>query len=159
VREALGRDGVEVVLAAQVERVQRAGDAEVEVFAQTPQGARTARAARVMLATNRRPAVEQLDLAAGGIEGDDRFLWAFRSSGHDFFDPLPAGADLYLLKNVLADPMVRIAMAADRVDPQEFATMLAAVAQTLERSPPLAPGKTPKRPLAHRERQHPARCR
>jgi hypothetical protein len=40
------------------------------------------------------------------------------------------------LANVLTDPMVRTAMAADRVDPQELAAMLAAVAQTLKCSPP-----------------------
>ncbi|MEA2928597.1 MAG: hypothetical protein QOG38_1025 [Hyphomicrobiales bacterium] len=38
------------------------------------------------------------------------------------------------LTNVLADPMVRTVMAADRVDPQELAAMLAAVAQTLKPS-------------------------
>jgi hypothetical protein len=40
------------------------------------------------------------------------------------------------LNCALADPMVRSVMAADRVDPQELAAMLAAVAQTLPRSPP-----------------------
>jgi hypothetical protein len=42
------------------------------------------------------------------------------------------------LKNVLSDPMVRLAMEADRVDPQELATMLNRVARTLERSQPKA---------------------
>lgn len=40
------------------------------------------------------------------------------------------------LKNVLADPMVRLAMRADHVDPQEFAAMLAGVAKTLQGSAP-----------------------
>ena len=35
------------------------------------------------------------------------------------------------LANVLADPMVRIAMEADRVNPREFAAMLAGVAKVL----------------------------
>jgi len=39
------------------------------------------------------------------------------------------------LNNVLTDPMVRTVMAADRVDPQELAAMLAAVAKTLPRPP------------------------
>ena len=40
------------------------------------------------------------------------------------------------LKNVLADPMVRLAMDADHVDPQELGAMLARVAKTLEHSAP-----------------------
>jgi hypothetical protein len=40
------------------------------------------------------------------------------------------------LTNVLADPMIRTVMAADRVDPHELATMLAAMAQTLQYAPP-----------------------
>ncbi len=40
------------------------------------------------------------------------------------------------LKNVLADPMVRLAMNADHVDPQELGAMLACVAKTLEHSAP-----------------------
>lgn len=35
------------------------------------------------------------------------------------------------LANVLADPMVRLAMAADHVNPREFAAMLANVATVL----------------------------
>jgi hypothetical protein len=42
------------------------------------------------------------------------------------------------LSNALIDPMVRTVMAADHVDPQELAAMLAAVASTLQRSPPTA---------------------
>jgi hypothetical protein len=38
------------------------------------------------------------------------------------------------LTNALSDPMVRTVMAADHVDPQEFAAMLAAVAQTIKPS-------------------------
>jgi hypothetical protein len=42
------------------------------------------------------------------------------------------------LSNALADPMVRAVMAADRVDPQELAAMLTAIASTLRPSPPTA---------------------
>jgi hypothetical protein len=42
------------------------------------------------------------------------------------------------LSNALTDPMVRAVMAADHVDPQELATMLAAIASTLQPSPPTA---------------------
>jgi len=35
------------------------------------------------------------------------------------------------LANVLADPMVQLVMAADRVNPREFAAMLAGVAKVL----------------------------
>jgi hypothetical protein len=45
-----------------------------------------------------------------------------------------AGQEL-TLTNMLTDPMVRIVMAADRVDPQEFAAMLAGIAETLKPSP------------------------
>jgi hypothetical protein len=44
------------------------------------------------------------------------------------------------LTNAFTDPMVRTVMAADRVDPTELAAMLAAMAQTLQRSPPRPSG-------------------
>jgi pyruvate/2-oxoglutarate dehydrogenase complex dihydrolipoamide dehydrogenase (E3) component len=69
VRAALERDGVEVVLDADVRRAQRDGDVTV-LFADTARGAHGARCEVVMLATNRRPRVDLLDLAAGGIHGD-----------------------------------------------------------------------------------------
>ena len=40
------------------------------------------------------------------------------------------------LKNMLTDPMIRLAMNADHVDPQELGAMLARVAKTLEHSAP-----------------------
>ncbi|HTD38621.1 MAG TPA: FAD-dependent oxidoreductase, partial [Candidatus Limnocylindrales bacterium] len=70
VRAALGRDGVEVVLDADVRSVRRDGG-EAVVVADTANGAHGARCDVVMLATNRRPRVGGLDLAAAGIEGDD----------------------------------------------------------------------------------------
>ncbi len=69
VRAALERDGVEVVLDADVRRAARDGDVTV-LFADTARGAHGARCELVLLATNRRPRVDGLDLAAGGIEGD-----------------------------------------------------------------------------------------
>ena len=39
------------------------------------------------------------------------------------------------LTNMLTDPIVRTVMAADRVDPQELAAMLAGIAETLSPSP------------------------
>jgi pyruvate/2-oxoglutarate dehydrogenase complex dihydrolipoamide dehydrogenase (E3) component len=69
VRAALERDGVEVVCDAGVRRAERDGDLAV-LFAETSRGAHGARAEVVLLATNRRPHVDRLDLAAGEIEGD-----------------------------------------------------------------------------------------
>ena len=69
VRAALERDGVEVVLDADVRRAARDGDVTV-LFADTARGAHGARCDVVLLATNRRPRVDGLDLAAGGIDGD-----------------------------------------------------------------------------------------
>jgi pyruvate/2-oxoglutarate dehydrogenase complex dihydrolipoamide dehydrogenase (E3) component len=69
VRAALERDGVEVVLDADVRRAARDGDATV-LFADTARGAHGARCELVLLATNRRPRVNGLDLAAGEIDGD-----------------------------------------------------------------------------------------
>jgi hypothetical protein len=43
------------------------------------------------------------------------------------------------LTNMLTDSMVQAAMAADRVDPRELASMLARVAKTLPPSPALRP--------------------
>lgn len=40
------------------------------------------------------------------------------------------------LKTALSDPMVRMAMAADGVDPQELSAMLAAIASTLDHAQP-----------------------
>ena len=45
-----------------------------------------------------------------------------------------AGQEL-TLTNMLTDPIVRTVMAADRVDPQELAAMLAGIAETLRPSP------------------------
>ena len=69
VRAVLERDGVEVVCDADVRRAQRDGEVSV-LFAETARGAHGARCDVVLLATNRRPRVGDLDLAAGGIEGD-----------------------------------------------------------------------------------------
>ncbi|MEA2784008.1 MAG: hypothetical protein QOF71_112 [Candidatus Eremiobacteraeota bacterium] len=69
VREALERDGVEVVLDADVRRATRDGDVTV-LSADTAHGAHDARCELVLLATNRRPRVDDLDLASGEIEGD-----------------------------------------------------------------------------------------
>ncbi|MBV9439374.1 MAG: FAD-dependent oxidoreductase [Candidatus Eremiobacteraeota bacterium] len=69
IRAALLRDGVEVVLDADVRRVTRA-DGAVVVVADTANGAHGARCERVLLATNRRPCVAGLGLEAAGIEGD-----------------------------------------------------------------------------------------
>ena len=69
VREALERDGVTVVLDAEVRRATRDGDATV-LLADTPRGARDARCDVVVLATNRRPRVDTLDLAAAGVDAD-----------------------------------------------------------------------------------------
>lgn len=69
VRAALARDGVDVVLDADVRNARRDGETTVLTVA-APHGERAVRCDRVMLATNRRPAVAALDLAAGGIAGD-----------------------------------------------------------------------------------------
>jgi pyruvate/2-oxoglutarate dehydrogenase complex dihydrolipoamide dehydrogenase (E3) component len=69
VRASLLRDGVDVVTAADVRRVFRDGDMTV-IVADTPHGAHGARCETVLIATNRRPNVDGLDLAAGGIDGD-----------------------------------------------------------------------------------------
>lgn len=69
VREALERDGVTVVLDAQLRRAQRDGDG-TSLVADTPRGAYETRCEIVVLATNRQPRVDGLDLAAGGIDGD-----------------------------------------------------------------------------------------
>ncbi|BDE05778.1 mercuric reductase [Vulcanimicrobium alpinum] len=69
VRSALERDGVDVVCGATVERAFRDGGDSV-VVAASPFGTRAVRCDAVMLATNRRPNVDGLDLEAGRIAGD-----------------------------------------------------------------------------------------
>ncbi len=69
VRAALERDGVTVVCDADVRSARRDGEGTV-LIADTPSGAHGARCELVLVATNRRPAVEPLDLAAAGVTGD-----------------------------------------------------------------------------------------
>ncbi len=69
IRAALLRDGVEVVCDADVREVRRDG-AKAELIADSRDGAYGARCDAVFLATNRRPSVEKLALAAGEIAGD-----------------------------------------------------------------------------------------
>jgi pyruvate/2-oxoglutarate dehydrogenase complex dihydrolipoamide dehydrogenase (E3) component len=69
VRAVLERDGVEVVLDADVRRAERDGETSV-LFADTARGAHGARCDVILLATNRRPQVDALALAAGEITGD-----------------------------------------------------------------------------------------
>ncbi len=69
VREAIERDGVTVVLDAEVRQAKRDGDATVLV-AETPRGESTARCDVIVLATNRRPRVDALNLSAGAVDAD-----------------------------------------------------------------------------------------
>ena len=69
VRAALGRDGVDVVLDAEVRSARSDGETAV-LTVRTPHGEHDVRCDRVMLATNRRPAVAGLDLGVAGITGD-----------------------------------------------------------------------------------------
>ena len=69
VRASLMRDGVTVVCDADVRSARRDGDATV-LIADTASGAHGARCDLVMIATNRRPLVDALDLAAANVTGD-----------------------------------------------------------------------------------------
>jgi pyruvate/2-oxoglutarate dehydrogenase complex dihydrolipoamide dehydrogenase (E3) component len=69
IRAALERDGIEVILDARVRGAARDGTT-TRLAVATPEGPRDVRCDLVFLATNRRPAVDRLDLAAAGIEGD-----------------------------------------------------------------------------------------
>jgi pyruvate/2-oxoglutarate dehydrogenase complex dihydrolipoamide dehydrogenase (E3) component len=69
VREAIERDGVTVVLDADVREATHDGDATV-LAVRTPLGSRNVRCDVVLVATNRRPRVASLDLAAAGVDGD-----------------------------------------------------------------------------------------
>ncbi len=69
VREALERDGVTIVLDAELRRAARDGDS-TSLIAGTPRGVYETSCDIVVLATNRRPHVDGLDLAAGRIDGN-----------------------------------------------------------------------------------------
>jgi pyruvate/2-oxoglutarate dehydrogenase complex dihydrolipoamide dehydrogenase (E3) component len=69
VRASLERDGVTVVCDADVRSARRDGETTV-LIADTLDGAHGARCDLVLVATNRRPAVDALDLSACGITGD-----------------------------------------------------------------------------------------
>jgi len=69
IRAVLQNDGVDVVLDADLREVRRDGEATV-LLADTPAGAHGARADVVLVATNRRPRIDGLDLGAAGVEAD-----------------------------------------------------------------------------------------
>jgi pyruvate/2-oxoglutarate dehydrogenase complex dihydrolipoamide dehydrogenase (E3) component len=69
IRAALMRDGVDVVTDADIREVRQA-DGHSVVLADTPHGAHGANVELILLATNRRPMIAALDLAAGEIAGD-----------------------------------------------------------------------------------------
>ena len=65
-------DGIEAVLDASVRRVDGRSGESVRVTLQTPAGARVLEGSDLLAALGRVPNTEQLDLAAAGIEMDDR---------------------------------------------------------------------------------------
>lgn len=70
VREALARDGVTVLLDAQVRAAKRDG-ASTLLDVRTPAGSHDVHCEVVLIATNRHPRVATLDLAAANIAGDE----------------------------------------------------------------------------------------
>ena len=70
VREAIARDGVTVLLDAEVRAAKRDGDGALLTI-RTPRDSHELRCDVVLIATNRRPRVAALDLAAANVAGDE----------------------------------------------------------------------------------------
>ncbi|CAI9409696.1 FAD-dependent oxidoreductase [Aestuariimicrobium sp. T2.26MG-19.2B] len=71
VQAMLGESSVDFLVATEVERIDDTGD-EAVVTLTTADGSRQVGVDAVLFATGRRPATDALDLAAAGIESDDR---------------------------------------------------------------------------------------
>jgi pyruvate/2-oxoglutarate dehydrogenase complex dihydrolipoamide dehydrogenase (E3) component len=70
VAKILREDGVEVLLNTEATRVEKAGDGEIRLTVQTPEGSRTLTGSHLLAAAGRVPNTETLNLLPAGIETD-----------------------------------------------------------------------------------------
>jgi pyruvate/2-oxoglutarate dehydrogenase complex dihydrolipoamide dehydrogenase (E3) component len=70
VAKILREDGVEVLLDTEATRVEKGGDGEILLIAQTPDGERTLAGSHLLAAVGRNPNTETLNLPSAGIETD-----------------------------------------------------------------------------------------
>jgi pyruvate/2-oxoglutarate dehydrogenase complex dihydrolipoamide dehydrogenase (E3) component len=74
ITDILREDGIEVLLATEALRVERAapGAQELRLSVRTPQGERVVQGSHLLIATGRTPNTEHLNLAAAGVQTDAR---------------------------------------------------------------------------------------
>ena len=68
VAKILGEDGVEVLLNTEATRVEKGGDGEIRLTAQTPDGGRTLAGSHLLAAVGRVPNARTLNLPSAGVE-------------------------------------------------------------------------------------------
>jgi pyruvate/2-oxoglutarate dehydrogenase complex dihydrolipoamide dehydrogenase (E3) component len=72
VADILREDGIDLLLDAEPQRVERAGDGQVRLTVRTPEGERDLVGSHLLLAAGRVPNTDRLNLDAAGIETDRR---------------------------------------------------------------------------------------
>jgi pyruvate/2-oxoglutarate dehydrogenase complex dihydrolipoamide dehydrogenase (E3) component len=72
VRDILREDGLEILLDATSNRIERSADGAIHVLVTSPNGEHDIAGSHLLVATGRVPNSEDLDLAAAGVEKDDR---------------------------------------------------------------------------------------
>jgi pyruvate/2-oxoglutarate dehydrogenase complex dihydrolipoamide dehydrogenase (E3) component len=68
----LREDGLEVLLQSEASGVEGRGDGDIAVAVRTPEGEKTLAASHLLVAAGRAPNTDRLNLAAAGVETDDR---------------------------------------------------------------------------------------
>ncbi|GAB2957329.1 mercuric reductase [Hymenobacter coalescens] len=71
-QQVLADEGIEFVLGARARRVSRGADEQLTLTVDTRRGERRLRGSHLLVATGRRPNTDSLNLAAAGIETDER---------------------------------------------------------------------------------------
>jgi pyruvate/2-oxoglutarate dehydrogenase complex dihydrolipoamide dehydrogenase (E3) component len=72
VAKILREDGVEVLLNAEALRTKRSKDGKIQLLVRTPEGELALRGSHLLVATGRVPNTDRLNLAAAGVETDER---------------------------------------------------------------------------------------
>lgn len=72
VAKILGEDGIKVLLETQASQVEQVADGQIQMKVQTPNGTRTLNGSHLLVAVGRQPNTERLNLAAAGVEVDER---------------------------------------------------------------------------------------
>jgi pyruvate/2-oxoglutarate dehydrogenase complex dihydrolipoamide dehydrogenase (E3) component len=72
VADILRQDGVEILLDTHAQRVEQAAHGSIHLVVRTPEGERTLTGSHLLVAAGRVPNTDRLDLAAAGVQADER---------------------------------------------------------------------------------------